>query len=534
MPLSTRARPLLVGAALLLAVPLGAQGTDTAKVVRKRTAYEDLQMFSQVFNQIRVNHLDTVESHELLMAAIQGMVRRADPHSYVISSVRLMPEKQRALEDGKFVPVPIDWDFSYGAPRVVSVAPGTKAAALDILPGDELTLADGKAIVAESEFELDVTLAGEKNSTVKLVFERQRTDGTWARLEREVRRERSEDGPTAVPAVTTFPDGVGYVRITTFSNRKVGDDLHKALETVEKSDIKGLVLDLRDNGGGLVKEAARIAGEFLPRGSIVYSSWGRKQEFIDTGRVERSLWRGARNYPVVVLVNAGTASASELVAGALQDHDRAVIVGRPTFGKSLMMQGFPMTDGSTFVLVIGVVRTPCGRAVQREYHGLTQRDYYRRARADRDTTGRPSCKTDNGRTVYGGGGVVPDVMLAERAGAPAWLQRLGEDDLFGRWAAGYVSDATTKLAATLDAFDAALPPFTEALVVFRDFAAKAGRELPADSASVARVRRNLLVAVAAAKWGDAGRYRVSARLDPEVQAAIAALGRASEILAPKK
>ena len=524
----------LTALALLASSPVTGQQVDTStKVLRKRTAYEDLQMFSQVFNQIRVNHLDTVDSHELLMAAIQGMVRRADPHSYVVSAVRFSPDKQRQFENGTLVALPIQWDFRLGAPRVVSVSPGTRAASLDILPGDELILADGQAIVAESEFELDVTLAGAKGTTVQLVLERQRSDGSFARLERAVRRERSEDAPTAVPAVTTFGDGTGYIRITTFSNDKVADDLHKALESVEALNIKRLVLDLRDNGGGLVREAARIAGEFLPRGSIVYSSWGRKTESIDTGRVERSFWRSARNYPLAVLINAGTASASELVAGALQDHDRAIVVGRPSFGKSLMMRGFPMTDGSTFVLVIGQVMTPCGRAVQREYRGLRAQDYYRRARTERDTAGRPSCKTDNGRTVYGGGGIVPDVMLAERAGPPVWLVRLSEDDLFGRFAAGWVTEQAARYG-TLDAFDSALPAFDDALAAFRTLAAREGREVPADSAATTRVRRNLLVAVAAAKWGDAGRYRVSARLDPDVQAAIAALARSAEILAPKK
>src|SRR3982750_232022 len=155
--------------------------------------------------------------------------------------------------------------------------------------------------------------------------------------------------------------------------------------------------------GARVAEAAHGAGEFLPRGAIVYTSEGRKPEITDTGRVKRSFFRSERRYPIVVMVNAGTASASELVAGALQDHDRALIVGRPTFGKSLLMRGFPMSDGSLLMLVVGPVRSPCGRVVQRQYRSITRRGYYRMARADRDTTGRPSCKTDAGRTVYGGG-----------------------------------------------------------------------------------------------------------------------------------
>src|SRR5476651_2636992 len=215
--------------------------------------------------------------------------------------------------------------------------------------------------------------------------------------------------------------GTGYVRVTTFMGEKVADDLHAALDRLEKMGMQRLVLDLRDNGGGSVSEAARVAGEFLPRGTVVYTASGRKAEITDTGRVQRSFWRSERRYPIVVMVNAGTASASELVAGALQDHDRATIVGRPTFGKSLLMRGFPMSDGSVLVLVIGHVRTPCGRIVQRQYHSLSRVDYYRMARAERDTAGRPSCKTDGGRTVYGGGGIYPDVQLADAAPAPRWL-----------------------------------------------------------------------------------------------------------------
>ena len=155
--------------------------------------------------------------------------------------------------------------------------------------------------------------------------------------------------------------------------------------------------------GGLVKEAASAAGEFLPRGAVVYTQEGRRADLVDTGRVGRSFWSSERRYPMAVLINAGTASAAELVAGALQDHDRAVVVGRPSFGKSLLMQGFPLSDGSALYLVVGRVRTPCGRVIQRQYHGLTRGDYYRLAAAERDTAGRPSCRTDAGRTVYGGG-----------------------------------------------------------------------------------------------------------------------------------
>ena len=184
---------------------------------------------------------------------------------------------------------------------------------------------------------------------------------------------------SAVPVATMVDSTTGYVRVTTFMGDRVADDLHGALQVLESNGMRRLVLDLRGNGGGRVDEAKRIAAEFLPRNAIIYTAAGRKADVTDTGRVERSRWSSERRYPIVVLVDNGTASASELLAGALQDHDRALIVGRTTFGKSLLMQTFPLTDGSRMALVIGQVRTPCGRMIQREYHGETRRAYYRDA-----------------------------------------------------------------------------------------------------------------------------------------------------------
>ena len=153
--------------------------------------------------------------------------------------------------------------------------------------------------------------------------------------------------------------------------------------------------------------AARVVPEKIspPAGTLIYTSEGRKKDATDTVRVKRSFFRHEERYPLVVLINGGTASAAELVAGALQDHDRAIIVGRPSFGKALLMKPIRLTDGSVLMLVVGHVRTPCGRVIQRSYRGLALRDYYTRALAPRDTAGLPSCRTDAGRTVFGGGGI---------------------------------------------------------------------------------------------------------------------------------
>jgi carboxyl-terminal processing protease len=402
-------RRLAAATALALAasLPALAQPGGTGPT-RPRTAYDDLQMFSQVLNQIRVNHPDSLDMHRVFMAAVQGMVQAADPHSYVIPAARLSPERQQALERGRLHPVPVEFRFVGGTPVVASVAPGTAAARQDILRGDVLVAVDGEPVLSESAAELGLFLAGARGSTVRLTLERERGDGTRAALERTVRRERGDD-ETAVPVAELLEPGTAYIRVTTFATPRAAEELAAALARLDAAGMRRLVLDLRDNGGGLVAEAAAVTGNFLPPGATVSTARGRKAEVDDSVAVRR----GGRQFrqPVVLLVNEGTASASELVAGALQDHDRALVVGRPTFGKALLMQGFPLTDGSVVMLTIGQLRTPCGRVVQRQYRGLRTADYYRMARAERDTAGRPSCRTASGRTVYGGGGIYPDVVL---------------------------------------------------------------------------------------------------------------------------
>ena len=473
-------------------------------------------MFSQVLNQIRVNHPDSVDTHILLMAAVEGMVRAADPHSFVIPAIRLNLAKEAAWEDGKLFPVPVAFRYIGGDPVVVSVAAGSRASALDILPGDELIAIDHKPVAATSANELEISLAGSKDAPVVLTLERRRLDGSIAHLDRAVQRERVDEA-SAVPTSFMLDEHTGYVRITSFLNDRVADDLHDALGQLEGRGMKRLVLDVRDNPGGRIDQAAKIAGEFLPKGAIVYTSAGEKSEMIDTSRVSRSFWRSERRYPIVLMTNAGTASASELLAGALQDHDRALIVGKPTFGKALIMRGFPLSDGSIIELVVGHLRTPCGRVVQRQYRSITAREYYRLARADRDTAGRPNCRTDGGRVVYGGGGIYPD-LIVDDIDIPVWLARLGEDNVVLKWIGGYVS-ANPTVYASLDRLTQQHAIDAAGIAEFRRFASAQGVAIPQTSDADATLERVLSTAAARSKFGDAGFYRITAALDPEVQIA---------------
>ena len=522
------ARLLATGIACAGVVASAAVAQDSTRVMRKRTMYEDLQLFSQVLNQLRVNHPDSLDTHALIMSAIRGMLSAADPHSFVYAYYRLTPEKEKAYRERKMHPVPVNFGMVEGAPVVISVAPGTQAARLDILPGDELVAVDGKPVPWESAGELEVALAGAKNSSVRLTLERRRLDGSRVLLERDVKRERAGEESALVASFLLDPT-TGYVRLTSFESDKAADDLHDALSRLEQAGMKRLVLDLRDNGGGLVGEAAKVAGEFLPKGAIIYTQQGRKAEVSDTGRVGRSFWSREKRYPIVVMVNDGTASAAELVAGALQDHDRALIVGRPSFGKSLLMQGFPLTDGSLVMLVVGHVRTPCGRVIQRRYHGISRREYYRVAGAERDTAGRPSCKTTSGRVVYGGGGIYPDVLLPEREPVPLWLSRVYEERLELKWIAGHVSAAAAAYPS-LDALAESPKAAPGAVADFRRFAGEQSVTVPEGADADARVERAIVRWVALAKWHEPGLYRIAAVQSPDVKSAVEAFGKAEGIL----
>ena len=436
--MNVRVRSILAcGLVAIAASSVAAQ--DTTRVLRKPTAAEDLQLFSQVLNQIRVNHPDSIDTHVLFMAAIEAMLRAADPHSYVIPAARLVPEKEAAFRQGKLIPVPVVFTFVGDMPQVASVAAGSRASKQDILPGDELILIDDRPVIAASEAELELTLAGAKNSTVKLTLSRRRIDGSRVTLHRAVVREKVDDA-SAIAAALLMDAGTGYVRVTTFAGERIAKDLHDAISRLEQQGMKQLIIDLRDNGGGRVDEAESAAATFLPTGAVVYTSDGIKNEKPQTVVVKRAFWKDAKDYPVIVLINRGTASASEIFAAALQDHDRALVVGEPSFGKALLMRYMPLADGSLLALVIGHVKTPCGRVLQRQYRNVRVADYYRLAGSMPDTTGRPKCKSQGGRTLYGGGGVFPDVVLKTNDATPLWFSRAEEKELLLKWSAAYLSE----------------------------------------------------------------------------------------------
>jgi carboxyl-terminal processing protease len=200
--------------------------------------------------------------------------------------------------------------------------------------------------------------------------------------------------------------GIGYMHVSGFQETTE----HEVSEALDQmGDLKGLVLDLRQNPGGLLSEGVGVADKFLKKGQLIVSHHGRSSP---EKRYTAARGNGGKDYPLVVLVNRGTASAAEIVAGAIQDHDRGLIAGETTFGKGLVQTVYPLAENTGLALTTAKYYTPSGRLIQRDYSNLSLYDYYYNRENEENTTNKEVKLTDGGRTVYGGGGITPDVKLA--------------------------------------------------------------------------------------------------------------------------
>lgn len=390
-----------------LAVPTGVRA--------QAGSYEQLQAFSGVLNHVRLNYVDSVAYPELVRASIDGMLRALDPHSYFTSRADWL--RLSALERGELAETGLQLDDVDRAVVVLGVVPGSPAEKAGILPGDRLVAVDDTVITGRRSSDLRLRLAGEKGSRVRLRLERGSVLAPDT-FSVKVKREFTEVSP--VTPGLLLPDGrTGWVRLYAFEDR-AAEDLRTEIKRLRKAGASRLVLDLRQNPGGLVHEAVDIAALFLPKNTLVFSTKGRKRAVDEEFRTKAD--GEFRALPLVLLVDAGSASASEALAGSLQDHDRARIVGRRTFGKALMQTPFIVTPTNDVVwLTVGRVITPSGRVIQRRYRGLGEEQYRSLAGqggAAADTS--EVFKTDNGRPVRGGGGIQPDVEVAKPPDLPAW------------------------------------------------------------------------------------------------------------------
>ncbi len=359
---------------------------DGVILAQEKDLYEEMMLFSDVISHVRAGYMDEVDPPELIRAAIDGVLFHLDPHT-----VYLDPHQYESLlriVSGEAIGLGIELDIIDEVPTVISTLKGSSAGRSTVRTGDMLLRVDGQEVVGLSEPKLRLLLSGPEGTKVELIFKRVDVDENYT-----VTLERNK---IRIPTVLGFmlPPEIGYIRISRFSSR-TANEFAKALRKVKKQRMRGLVLDLRDNPGGLMIAAEEIADMFIPEGKIIIETRGRKQMACDT--IYASGRKKEAPYPMIVMINEGSASASEVLAGSLQDHDRALIVGGNSFGKALIQQRFLLNDGGALLMSVARYYTPSGRQIQRAYKELkTEEDV-------------GLFKTEGGREVHGGPGIVPDV-----------------------------------------------------------------------------------------------------------------------------
>ncbi len=360
-------------------------------------------------------YVDTINLGEIVEGAIPKILTELDPHSSYIPA----KDAQTADDDlrGSFSGIGVQFTIRQDTIRVNNVIKGGPSEKIGILAGDKIIAIDGKPFVGKevTNEETFRRLRGEKGTKVKLGIQRH---GHTKPLTFTVVR---GDIPVSSIDATYKPvDGLGYIRINKFGETTYGEMLASLAELEESGSLNGLIIDLRDNGGGYLSTAIQIVNEFLPKDKLIVYTEGRRskrEEF-------RSNGTGAyKDLPLIILTNESSASASEIFAGAIQDNDRGVIIGRRTFGKGLVQQPLEFSDGSCIRLTIARYYTPSGRCIQKPFVKGDLEDYemdivsrYQRGEFfSQDSirqTGK-AFKTSIGRTVYDGGGIMPDYFVGE-------------------------------------------------------------------------------------------------------------------------
>lgn len=389
----------------------------TEQVVRK---------FSEVLNLVEQNYAEPVEPDRTVYSAINGVLRTLDPHSVFFDPKRYA--ELREEQQGKYYGVGLTFGLLDGKMKVTNLVVGAPAFRAGIRPGDILLRVNGVSTEGAAIADISKILRGAKGTIAKVEVQR---EGAPQPLQFTVTRD--EIPRPSIEFAYKLGGDIGYLRIKTFSET-TDRELAQKLKDIEEGSLKGLILDLRDNGGGILSEGIRVADAFLNKGQMVVYTKGRNSP---ERRYTAPNGRRGENYPLVVLINPDTASAAETVAGAIQDHDRGLIIGETSFGKGLVQTVYPLDQQTGLALTVAHWYTPSGRLIQRDYSHQSLFDYY--SGKNRDDIKPTEIKlTDSGRQVFGGGGIRPDVRVQEKKLNP-FESSLLQNLVFFNYAPRYVA-----------------------------------------------------------------------------------------------
>ena len=516
--------------AVIVLVTALVAGTWAVGRVQESTdnTYANIERFIQVLTKVRDHYVEPVTTDKLMDSAIRGMLRTLDPYSQYLDKEEA--ERLETTTHGSFGGIGISIGIRDGWVTVISPIEGTPAWRAGIQGGDRIIKIDEVTTEGLSLDDAMKRMRGEKGTKVELqIYREGREKPIDFTIVRDIIQIKS------VPYSGMLNNGVGYIRLSNFSERS-REEIDAALAKIEKQNPRGLILDLRYNPGGLLSQAVEVSEEFTPRGKKIVYTRGRdpsqNRDFVSSATDPHT------DYPLVVLVNQWTASASEIVSGAVQDMDLGVVVGRPTFGKGLVQTVIPLTRsvrGPKLKLTTAKYYTPSGRCIQKDEQlkdgALASEDEEESddpapALPDslRASKPLPEFRTEMGRIVYGGGGIVPDLELDE-ARFPRLIEDLESKQLFFKYAVKYAANAKNKQAPAGYTITPAIRDEFVGLLKSEKF------EYNADSLAAAQrwIDTGLRRELARRYVGDEEAYRVSLEDDEQVRQASGLFDKAATL-----
>jgi carboxyl-terminal processing protease len=422
--------------------------------------------FQEALETVQDSYAGRLDLELLGKASIQGMLHQLDPHSTFFTKKEFddMQTEQSSRTYGIGVTISKRYDRVY----ILSVTPDGPSWRAGLRYGDAIVAIDKQNVEDWTTEQVMYRVRGEKGDSLELTVERA---GVANPITFSIKRDEVKL-PTVRNAFMVNQSSVGYVALTGGFSARTDEEVSEAMTHLKQEGMRQLVLDLRDNPGGLLDEAIKVAMKFLPPGEKIVEVRGRDEEAAPN--IHRVLDNNVpETMPIVILINRRTASASEVVAGALQDHDRALIVGENSFGKGLVQGVFRLWGGTGLVLTTARYYTPTGRLIQRNYANMSFYDYYfNRGEAEHPDAARgDALHTDAGRLVYGGGGITPDIEAkAPETGAVRGRLFYGAFHFVRQLAAGQIAGmreyriGETQYKTRLTADDLNRYPITDALV----------------------------------------------------------------------
>lgn len=496
--------------------------------------------YQKALEVIREKYVTEYDHETLTKSAIQGMLKSLDPHSDYLD--RKSFEEFNAKQHSQYFGIGSQIRPVNRATYIVEPFKGSPASRAGLRYGDHIISIDGKDTSNWNSEKVRALLLGDRGTQVNVAVKRVGVaepisvtitrDGIWL---------------PSIPNVYLAKPNIGYIGLTRNFQSTTSKELTDAMARLREQGAESFVLDLRQNGGGYLDQAIRVCDQFLQRGQTVVSVRGRQGRNFDQNAIAES--GATENFPLVVLIDRSTASASEIVAGAIQDHDRGLIVGEPSFGKGLVQRIFPMSSGGALTLTIAHYYTPSGRLIQRDYSNGSLFEYYYRRSAQGDATKAPTPRTDEkktdlGRIVYGGGGIEPDVKVESADFLTTAQNRLYHGlFMFSRDLVGGKIAVASQFKLNGIVYDHNLKS-NEYLVTdgilkaYREFAVKYYKDNPDfgvtpamidDSANLLWARKQIRQEVLTAAYGSDKAAQGGSDLDVQLQKAIAEMPKAADL-----